>query len=378
MKIVIDENISFGKEAFSTIGNVFTVSGRNITNDFLKDTDALIVRSITNVNESLLENTKVKFVGTATIGFDHIDTTYLSEKGIEFTSAAGCNSHAVKEYVLNAVFNRCVKHNISLEGKSIGVIGTGNIGSKVAEISDALGLRVVRNDPPLQRRLKSSEFSSLEKALQCDIITFHVPLNKGGIDNTVHLLNEKNLYLVQPGAILINTSRGPVVNNLALKKRLKERKDLHVILDVWENEPNLDLELLSLVEIGTAHIAGYSLEGKVNGTTMIYEKLCKFLNKPAAWSPKLPAVSNSIIEFDRKANKEKLLSGIFSKSYNIMDDDALMRKLRNQGAVDVGKYFDGLRKTYNHRRELNNYKINGSGLEENYRNLFELLRLKTA
>lgn len=208
MKIIVDENISFGKEAFSEFGEITFAHGREITNNMLGDAEALITRSITKVNEELLSGTKVKFVGTATIGTDHIDLNYLHENGIAFSSAAGCNSNAVKEYVLAAVSHVFKKHSMDIKNKSIGIIGVGNIGTKVAAISESLGLRVVRNDPPLLRETGSDIYSSLEEALKCDIITCHVPLNKEGADKTYHLINEETLRMIKPGTLLINSSRG--------------------------------------------------------------------------------------------------------------------------------------------------------------------------
>ena len=229
MKLIVDENISFGKEAFSEFGEITFAHGREINNNMLANADALITRSITKVNEELLSGTKVKFVGTATIGTDHIDLNYLQENDITFSSAAGCNSNAVKEYVLAAV-SHIFKHRIDIEDKSIGIIGVGNIGTKVAAISESLGLKVIRNDPPLQRlpagqtgETGSDIYSKLEDALQCDIITCHVPLNLEGIDKTVHLINEETLRLIKPGTLLINSSRGAVVDNKALRERLEKQ-----------------------------------------------------------------------------------------------------------------------------------------------------------
>jgi len=375
MKIVVDENISFAEEAFSTLGEVTLSHGREITNEMLRDADALIVRSITNVNEELLANSSVKFVGTATIGTDHIHKEYLEQNGINFADAAGCNSHAVKEYVYTAIFNLCVKHNISLDGKSIGIIGCGNIGSKVALVAESLGIKVYKNDPPLQRVGSSNEYCSLDEALQCDIITCHVPLNKGGVDNTVHLLNESKLNNLKPGTILINSSRGPVLDGNALKQRLAKRNDLHVVLDVWETEPNFDTELLKSIELGSAHIAGYSYEGKVNGTKLIYNALCKNLDQPVNWQPTLAEVGNSILDISDTKSKEEFFFNLFNNIYPIHEDDNLMRKVLNEQVDDVGKYFDKLRKTYRLRRELNNYTIKRNMESDSFKDTLNILRI---
>lgn len=237
-------------------------------------------------------------------------------------------------------------------------------------------LKVYKNDPPLQRAGNSDGYCLLEEALQCDIITCHVPLNKGGVDNTVHLLDEAKLNGLKPGTILINSSRGPVVNNSALKQKLMNKKDLHVVLDVWETEPDFDKELLSLIEIGSAHIAGYSLEGKVNGTTLTYNALCHHLNKPVKWQPKLPQVENSTLDIYGIETKEEFFFNLFNSVYPIAEDDNLMRKALNDEVEDVGIYFDKLRKTYRLRRELNNYEIKQNVESEKHKETLEKLRMR--
>ncbi len=376
MKIIVDENISFGEEAFSTLGEVSLVNGREITPSIVKEADALIVRSITNVNEELLRGSKVKFVGTATIGTDHIDEIYLRTKGIEFTSATGCNSHAVKEFVFSSLAYISEKEKISLEGKSLGVVGCGNIGSKVARVGKAMGLEVVMNDPPLQRETGSTKYSSLEDAFSCDIITFHVPLNLEGRDKTFHLINSQNINLIKSGAIVINSSRGPVVENAVLKKRLIEKNDLHVALDVWEKEPNIDLELFDKIRIGTPHIAGYSLEGKVNGTVIVYNKLCSFLNVDSMWEPNYPDLDqNKIILQDKSINS--FLTSLFENVYSVKEDDKLLRSVFELESKERTKYFDKLRKTYRLRRELNNYYADKKNLSDNLKKVADILRLKS-
>lgn len=376
MKIIVDENITYGREAFSTLGNVFLIHGREITRGTVIDADALIVRSITEVNKKLLERTNVKFVGTATIGTDHIDVKSLKENNIRFASAAGCNSWAVTEYIFSAIEYIINKHHISLENKSIGVIGIGNIGSKVSNIAKVLGLRVVKNDPPLQRQTNNLEYKTLDEALSCDIITLHVPLNLYGIDKTHHLINEENISLIKPGTILINTSRGAVVDNSILLKRLKEKNDIYAVLDVWENEPNIANELLALSEIGTAHVAGYSFEGKVNGTIMIYEALCNYLNTKKLWQPKFNDVCDSIIEINEEMNVETILNNIFSKTFAVKEDDLLLREGLNLSERQQADHFDKLRKEYRYRRELSNYFVKRNNPGSKFNNLFSSFRMR--
>ncbi|MFN3873943.1 MAG: 4-phosphoerythronate dehydrogenase [Ignavibacterium sp.] len=356
MKIIIDENIAFAKEAFSLFGDVVLLPGREITNETLKDADVLIIRSVTDVNEKLLSSTSVKFVGTATIGTDHIDLNYLHSHNICFADAKGCNAYAVAEYFLTALLKVCSDENISLQNKSIGVIGVGNVGSKVARFSELLGLKVLKNDPPLQRINPDEKFYSLDEVLQCDIVTLHVPLTLEGEDKTYHLLNEENLERLKDDSILINTSRGSVIDNQALRKVINQKK-LKVILDVWENEPDLDLSLLERVKIGTPHIAGYTLEGKVNGTIMIFDALNKFLGTDYKFDFNLPEVRNNLLSYSKDDFDEEELNNLLIRIYDIDSDNLQMKKMLYFNRQDRIKYFDNLRKYYPLRREFNNYLI---------------------
>lgn len=374
LKIIADENISFAHEAFSQFGNVELIHGRKINPHILKDADILIVRSITKVDKELLDSSPVRFVGTATIGTDHIDLDYLQQKGITFTDAKGCNSDAVAEYVFTAITKLAVKHFIDLEGKTIGVIGTGNIGSRIVHIADTFEMNILKNDPPLQRETGRDDFVSLNEALTADIITLHVPLNLSGDDKTVYLLNESNLRLIKDDAILINASRGQVINNSALLKFLRSR-NVHTVLDVWENEPDINIELLKQTEIATPHIAGYSLEGKVNGTGIIYDALCSFLGEEKKWQPHLPEVSGSRIEISNSGNITEDSAKIFNTIYDIGRDDADMRKLINMPAAERPHHFDLLRKNYPLRREFSNYSIAMQSEDERMERILRELRV---
>lgn len=356
MNIVIDENIAYAREAFSSFGNIKLIQGRMITNDLLKDADALLVRSITRVNGELLKDTPVKFVGTATIGTDHIDLNYLRNKKINFSGAKGCNADAVAEYIFTSILTLTYKNNITIKGKTIGIVGVGNIGSRIARLAKSVGMDVLKNDPPLQRLTKSDEYVPIDKIYDADIITLHVPLNTSGIDKTVHLFNKNNLNKLKDNAIFLNASRGQVVDNSALAELLQSKK-LKVVLDVWENEPGINLHLLELVKIGTPHIAGYSLEGKLNGTVMIYDAFCKAFNKIPLWKPKLPKLENTSIDAVMKTYSEEFLYEIFSSIYKIGRDDKELRLIKGQPNELRPKYFDQLRKNYPLRREFSNYKI---------------------
>lgn len=373
MKLVVDENISFAKEAFSLFGEVTLLPGREITSDNLKDTDVLIVRSVTNVDESLLKNTPVKFVGTATIGTDHIDLDYLKLNNIAFADAKGCNAYAVAEYVLTAVIKICADEKISLQEKSIGVVGVGNVGSKVVKFAEQLGLKVFKNDPPLQRINPMEKFYSLEQILKCDIITLHVPLTFEGEDKTFHLIDEEKLAQLKENTILINTSRGAVIDNNALRKLISQKK-LNVALDVWENEPDVDLTLLERVKIATPHIAGYTLEGKVNGTVMIFNSLNEFLGTKYQLDFKLPEIKHNQLDYNKSEFDLIEFEKLITRIYDIETDTNQMRKILYFNREDRLKYFDALRKNYPLRREFNNYKIKLKS--ENLKKLFEGLRFK--
>jgi len=354
MKIIADENIPFVKDVFAHLGKVICCPGRQMNAKTLAGADALLVRSVTRVNRKLLENTAVKFVGTATIGTDHIDQQYLKQNNIVFADAAGSNSNSVAEYVITAMLTLAKKHNLILAGKRLGIIGLGNIGSKLEKKAEALNMITLANDPPLQRRSGNSKFVSLDQALQADFVSCHVPLTDTGPDATFHLLNERNLAQLAPQTVLINTSRGPVVDNRALLRNT----DLGpIVLDVWENEPDINTDLLNKTAIATAHIAGYSFDGKANGTAMLHKQLCQFLEVEDTLKIKElmppPPVRQITLATTGKTDQE-LLTNSMQSIYDIQADDARLRGLSKTKSGDRPEYFDHLRKTYPIRREAHN------------------------
>jgi erythronate-4-phosphate dehydrogenase len=375
MKLTVDENITFAREAFSGFGELRLMNGRAISNSELSDTDILIVRSITQVNEDLLKNSKIKFVGTATIGTDHVDLNYLSRNNIVFADAKGCNADSVAEYVFTALLKVASEGKISLKGKTIGVVGIGNIGSRVVKLAYSLGMIVLKNDPPLERKGIGKNYVSLDKILEADIITFHVPLNLEGIDKTFHLINETNLEKIKPGTILINSSRGSVIDNRTVQNEMN-RKNLRVILDVWEGEPSINIKLLENTKVGTSHIAGYSYEGKVNGTKMIYDSLCKFLNVEPIWQPNLPEIQNNELKIPDGDTDEEKLYRLFKSVYNLEMDDSLLRKISNYNSNEQCDYFDKLRKVYPVRREFSNYIVHLSDRDKQLTSVLETFRFQ--
>ena len=353
MKIVADDKIPFLKGVFEPFADINYIPGAKITNADIKNADALIIRTRTKCNKDLLNNTTVKFIATATIGYDHIDTDYCKQKSIEWTNAPGCNSGSVQQYILAALFFIANKHQFSLPEKTIGIIGVGNVGKKVENFARKLGMKVLLNDPPRAKVEGNAHFVSLEEIIQkSDIITLHVPLTYEGPHKTFHLFNEFKLNKLPNHIFLINTSRGEVVDNAALKKHLTENKIAGCVLDVWENEPAFDKELLDMVDIGTPHIAGYSFDGKANGTAMSVKSVSKYLNLGLdSWYPDLSKF-NENLTIDivlKKYTKMKLIQQISNTIYSIKEDDIRLRENPDN--------FENLRGSYPVRREMFNYII---------------------
>ena len=374
MKIVADENMPFVKECFSSAGDVLAIGGREITPEILKDADALLVRSITKVDKSLLEGTSVKFVATATIGFEHIDVDYLASRKIGFASAPGSNSNSVAEYVVSGLLNLADKHNFDISGKSIGIVGVGNVGSKLEKKAKALGMKVVLNDPPLKRQTGDEKYRPIGEIFGCDIVTLHTPLTYDGIDKTYHLADEKFFKALKKDAIFFNSCRGGVHDTTALENAISSGKIKGCVLDVWEKEPNIDVELVEMVDYGTPHIAGYSYDGKVVSMIMIYEAFCKHFGiKPKFRAKDFlpgPQVKRIVIN---EGEINPLLSAV-NMLYDIKIDDAQLRQIKNEPAEKRGAYFDNIRKNYYSRREFQNTEIRIK--DEKFKTIFEGLDFK--
>jgi len=352
MKIIADENIPMVKKVFDHIGEVRLLSGREMNNSAVKDADILLVRSITKVDEKLLAGTNVKFAATATIGEDHIDKEYLKSRNIGFSSAPGSNAQSVAEYVFTALFVLSKKLNFNLRVKTIGIIGVGNVGSRVKKIAEILGLKILLNDPPKKRETGERIYIDLETLLaNSDIVTTHVPLNKTGNDATVKLINDNFLSLMKNGSILINSSRGKVMDENAIMNR--KIKLTGLILDVWADEPDINTDLLKISDISTPHIAGYSYDGKINGTQMIYEACCKHFGIESKWNID---ISDDTLVLNLKKSKELLYDSI-TKAYPILKDSENLRKIVKKPEEERGGYFDRLRKEYPVRREFANYRV---------------------
>lgn len=369
MKIIADQNIPFVKECFSSIGDVTLTGGREMTPELVKEADVLLVRSITKVNADLLDGSRVKFVATATIGTEHVDQDYLTDNGIGFASAPGSNANSVAEYIIAALLALGKKHIFTLEGKSIGIVGVGNVGSKVEAKCKTLDMNVILNDPPLARQTGDSKYRPLEEIFDCDFITMHTPLTKDGPDPTYHLANEQFFASMKQGAFFFNSSRGKVHDEAALKKAMQSGRLGGVVLDVWETEPNVDPWLLQNVDLSTPHIAGYSYDGKVAGMIMIYEACCQHFGLHAKHNihdflPE-PDVPEIIIENERirHEDEENILHDTVQQVYVINRDDFNMREILLQPEGDRGAWFDGLRKNYPIRREFQNTKVVVPGID---------------
>jgi erythronate-4-phosphate dehydrogenase len=351
MNIVADSNIPYVQEAFSAFGNVLAVSGREIRRSILSKADMLVVRSVTRVDHALLHGTPVQFVGTATIGTDHVDAEYLKNRGIGFAAAPGSNALSVAQYVMCALIKMGRVFSLDLRGKTLGIIGAGNVGSRLAPLAQAVGMQCLFNDPPLQRT-GGGGFSPLAKILSvADALSLHVPLTATGPDATAHLADDDFFKAMKPGAIFINTSRGGVVREESLRER--REKLAGVVLDVWDNEPEINLETLAAVDIATPHIAGYSFDGKINGVRMVYAAACSFFNIEATWAPALMELGQANI-IDLRTSSDPLSEALES-AYPIQDDDRRLREITRRR--DRGEYFDHLRKTYRQRLEFQRHTV---------------------
>jgi erythronate-4-phosphate dehydrogenase len=356
MKIVIDENIPFIRGVFEPWASVVYSPGRAIDKEMVRDADALIVRTRTICNSMLLEGSSVRIVASATIGFDHIDTGWLETRGIKWVNAPGCNSGSVMQYITAALFFAAVRHSLDLRSLKLGVVGIGNVGSKVVRAARALGMTVLQNDPPRERKEGAGEFVSLDRVIEeSDILTLHVPLTMEGIDKTFHLFNDGNLSRLKRGCILINTSRGEVVDNPALRNALSASLLRGAVLDVWEDEPDADRRLLELADLATPHIAGYSVDGKANATIAVVNEVSSALGITPLrnWqSDELPQPEEPFIDLSGHTRGHSALERVVQAvrhTYPVDEDDRLFR-------ANPGK-FEFLRNNYRKRREFSSFTV---------------------
>jgi len=370
--IVAGENIPYLKEAFEGLGNLSILPGRAITAADLQDTHILLIRSITQVDEDLLKSTPVEFVGSASAGTDHMDIAYLQSHNIGYASASGANANSVAEYVIAALLLLGKEEAFSLKGKTIGIVGVGNIGKLVKDKAEALGMHTVLNDPPLAET-GQIDHRSLEETLNCDVVTLHTPLTTDGLYPTYHLLNERTFKCLKPSAIFINAARGEIVDTQALRDAIAHKRIGHTIIDVWEQEPDIHWDLFQAVTLGTPHIAGHSLDGKANGTFMVYTALCNHLNIAPTWNPVQSLPPPTIPSIETTSHTQLIqnqIQEIIATIYDINADYQDMKKLLMASPQERPPRFDALRKNYPIRREFHQTTIT---LSQNSTNVQQIL-----
>jgi erythronate-4-phosphate dehydrogenase len=349
MKIVADNKIPFLKGLLEPYAEVTYLSAKELTKENIADADALLIRTRTQCDRDLLEGTNVRFIGTAAIGFDHIDTDYCEVKNIRWVNAPGCNAKAVAQYVSSCLIAFSRKYNFHLSEKTIGIVGVGQVGQKVERCCRLLGMNVLLNDPPRARNEGEKNFISMERILsECDIITFHPVLEKEGPDKTFHMVDGTFFSKLKKPIFLINTARGPVVDTEALKQAIDEGKVIDCALDCWENEPDIDRELLDKSLIATPHIAGYSSDGKANATRTVVEQLAQFFQLDM---PKVALELNTPEEPVLKIHKNtpRKIETALLYAYDPLKDTDTLKK-------DPDK-FEEIRSTYVFRREYRAFRV---------------------
>lgn len=361
MKIVSAASVLHAREAFSGLGDVVLVPDREISRAHLQDADALIVRSKTHVGPELLEGTAVGFVATATAGADHFDIPWLNRAGLAWTASPGCNANSVAEYVVAALALLARKRAALLPGKTLGIVGCGQVGSRVARKAALLGLRVLRNDPPLALQTGSADYLPLDAVLaEADALTLHVPLESGGPFPTRHLADCRLFEKLRPGAWFINSSRGAVADSDSLLCALDHHLLAACALDVWEKEPELPDALKRAVDFLTPHVAGYSLEGLLNGTLHCYRELCHYLEVEPTWTPDprlLPPAPFVEIDAAHRADDD-VLAELLAAGCPIPEDDRAWRaEMTTDDPVELRRRFDRFRKNYQSRREFAAFRV---------------------
>jgi len=381
MLIVADENIPLLEAFFGDVGEIRRVSGRTMSAGDVRDADVLLVRSVTRVDRALLEGSGVRFVGTTTIGTDHVDLGWLEQNGIRFSAAPGCNANSVVEYVLSVLSlyaERCALDDWSR--LTVGIVGVGNVGSELAEKLARLGFRVKLCDPPRAERQSegTDTFVDLDEALACDIVSLHTPLTRESAHPTFHMIGERELAALTSEQLLINAGRGEVIDTAALRERLDQANAPLVALDVWEQEPRINPELVDRVWLATPHIAGYSLEGKIQGTEMIYQAISRFLGLPTRKQAGqfLPQPALSKVSFTSAANERAAIRIALRACYDPRQDDARLRSTMRAPADERGAAFDRLRRDYPVRRECSSLKVQLKGTSKSIQDSFRTIGFK--
>jgi erythronate-4-phosphate dehydrogenase len=353
MRIVIDRNIPGVDKTFAQHCDIERVDGRSLNRQQLIDADALITRSITRVDAGLLQDTPVRFVGTATIGTDHLDTSWLEQQGITWASAPGCNSDAAAQYTLAMIWLACEQLERNPPDQRVGIIGKGNVGSRLQKLLAALGISCVANDPLLADRGMRG-LVSLDEALSQDIVCLHVPLTRHGPHPTFRMIGPERLAQMHDSALLVNTARGDVLDGAALLRQLRNGR-LHAALDVWPGEPQIDPELVRATTVATPHVAGYSDDGKLNGTQMVYQAFCAWQDEPAIASID---DDSEVLELDLHAAKSPISSALKAACF-VQKQDSAMHRLTDSAANERAMMFDRLRREYPSRRDFRAWRLHG-------------------
>lgn len=346
LHIVADKNIPFFKGTLDNIAEVEYLSGEDFSPEKIKNADALIIRTRTICNKNLLQGSNVKFIGTATIGYDHIDTDFCKQNNIYWTNAPGCNAPSVAQYIVSALLTLAKKYNFSLSEKTLGIVGVGNVGKEVEKAAKTLGLKILLNDPPRQEKEELPHFVSLNTiAKEADIITFHTPITCKGKYPTYHLFNDDFANLLTKKPIIINAARGEVTETESLLHALDKKIISNCVIDCWENEPNINKTLLESITLATPHIAGYSTDGKATATRMVISSLCSFFNID---SNKITTfeVANPIKEciFTSSTSLDDILYDIVNQSYSIEKESSNFKNCPEK--------FEVIRNSYPLRREF--------------------------
>lgn len=359
MRILADENIPM-LEVFEHHGQLRRVAGRSLDRAVLADAEVLLVRSVTQVDQALLAGSQVKFVGTCTIGTDHLDLDYFAAQNIGWASAPGCNARGVVDYVLGALLTLAERDGVDLAQRCYGVVGAGQVGERLVQVLRGLGWRVLVCDPPRQQ-CEGGDYVDLATLLQrCDVISLHTPLTAEGDYPTQHLIGAEQLQAFNAGTWLINASRGAVVDNQALKQVLAQRSDVRAVLDVWEGEPQVDIELAQRCDLATAHIAGYSLDGKIRGTAQIYQAFCQHFAVPPAAAIEFPAQTLLSIQLAAQTPVAQAMRVLCRAVYDPRNDDAAFRLSLQGDAAARRAGFDLVRKNYPARREIPDLQVHVS------------------
>lgn len=350
--IIIDDAVPFANEMFSHLGKVITLPGKEIKNADLKQANAVIVRSRTQVNKNLLKNTSVTFVGSTIVGLDHIDQNWLKSNHIKFYSAQGCNANSVAEFIMACLFQIAEQKKFNLNEKTLGIVGVGHVGKLVHQKANILGIKTLLNDPPRQRVESNTSFVNLKTVLSADIITLHTPLSFSGTDKTYHLVNEQNFKYISSETILLNAARGGIVDETIWTQTPTKAN----IIDCWENEPYICSDMYQATNCATPHIAGHSLEAKVSGSKMVYHALCNFWNKTpqTQWQSQLPPPPPNITINNTNQSDQAIICQILTHAHNPKQDD---QAIRSENILTVQKNFETYRRNYPVYREWNQHKL---------------------